>query len=146
MAQTNGYGFALDVAQAGQKYDIRPDVVASFAAEGEVAPGAPVMRGTDPERQAEVSDASGFVGVALFTHTLEQAFPGGGASYAEGDAVSVLTQGAVYVESSVDAVVAGETAYVTAAGAYTNVEGTNLAIGTFLTSGDEGDLVVVELN
>jgi hypothetical protein len=148
MAQTDAstYGFALNAAQAGQKYDIRNDVVASFAAEEEIEPGQPVMRGTDPGKQVVVSDASGFVGVALFTHTLEQAYPTGGASYAEESAVSVLTKGAVYVESSVADVVAGETAYVTAAGAYTNVEGSNLAIGTFLTSGDENDLVVVELN
>lgn len=146
MAQTNGYGFELDKAQAGQKYDVRPDVVQTFLAEAEVAPGTPLMRGTDPERQAVVSDASGFVGVALFTHAMEQPAFGSGASYQAGDAMSVLTDGAAWVVSSVNTVVAGETAYVTAAGAYTNVESTNLAIGTFLTGGDENDLVVVELS
>ena len=147
MAQTDAttYGFSMGAAQAGQKYDIRPDVVMSFAAEGEVAPGAPVMRGTDPEKQVTVSDASAFVGVALFTHAMENRLAEGTGVYLDEQTVSVLTNGAVYVTSSVDDVVAGETAYVTAAGAFTNVEGSNLAVGEFLTSGDEGDLVVLKV-
>jgi hypothetical protein len=140
MSQTQAYGYALDKAQAGQKYDIRPDVVASFAAEGVVAFGAPVMRGTNPETQAKLSDASGFVGIALFTQASEYG------EYGDKSTVDVLTDGAAYVVSSVANVVAGQTAYVTAAGAYTNVEGSNLAIGEFLTSGGESDLVVVELS
>lgn len=143
MSQTTGYGYTQTSAQAGQKYDIRPDVVQSFAAEGVVAFGAPVMRGTNPEKQVELSDATAFLGVAVFTHTVEN--DGTATGYADKDTVSVLTEGAVWVVSSVDTVVAGEVAYVTSAGAYTNIEGTNLAIGTFLTSGDTGDLVVVEL-
>lgn len=147
MAQTDAttYGYNLATAQAGQKYDIRPDVVMSFAAEGAVDPGEPVMRGTDPEKQVAVSDATGFVGVALFTHALENSISAGVARYEDEQTVSVLTQGAVYVESSVDTVVAGETAYITDAGAFTNVEGTNLEVGEFLTSGDTGDLIVLKV-
>jgi hypothetical protein len=147
MAQTNPntYGYSLDVAQVGQKYDIRPHVVMSFAAEEVIEPGQPLMRGTDPEKQVLASDASGFVGIALFTQAMENALTAGTASYQPTTTVSVLTQGAAYVASSVDTVVAGETAYVTAAGAYTNVEGTNLVVGQFLTSGDTGDLVVLKI-
>lgn len=139
------YGFEMDVAQAGQKYDIRPDVVMSFAAEAEIVPGQPVKRGTDPEKQVVVADDAGFLGVALFTHALENGFPDGGASYQPTQTVSVLTEGAAYVESSVDDVVAGETAYVTAAGEYTNVEATNAKAGQFLTGGDTGALVVIQI-
>lgn len=147
MAQTDAttYGFSLGVAQAGQKYDIRPDVVMSFAAEVEIDPGQPVRRGTDPEKQVLVGNAAAFLGIALFTHTLENSISDGEASYKVGQTVSVLTEGAAYVESSVDGVVAGETAYVTAAGAYTNVSTDNLEVGEFLTSGDEGDLVVLKI-
>lgn len=146
MVQLAGtYGFELPKAQAGQKFDIRPDWVVSMAAEVAIEPGQPVRRGTDPEKQVLVGNATAFLGVALFAHSMEQAFPAGGASYAIDDTVSVLTKGAVWVESSVDTVVAGETAYVTAAGAYTNVEVANLAVGTFTTGGDTGDLVVLEL-
>ena len=145
-SEASTYGFNLDVAQAGQKYDLRPDVVQSFAAEEAIEPGQPVQRGTDPEKQVLVGDETAFLGIALFTHTLTQPLDGDGAQYDIGEAVSVLTEGAAYVTSSVDDVVAGNTAYVTAAGAYTNVEGANLAIGTFITSGGENDLVVVELS
>lgn len=147
MAQTNPdtYGYSMAVAQAGQKYDIRPDVVMSFAAEEVINPGQPLMRGTDPEKQVLVSDASGFVGIALFTQAMENTLSAGTASYQPTTTVSVLTQGAAYVESAVDTVVAGETAYVTATGTFTNVEGTNLTIGQFLTSGDTGDLVVLKI-
>jgi hypothetical protein len=144
MSQTNGYDFALDKAQAGQKFDIRPDWVASFAAEAVIEPGQPVRRGTNPETQVLVGNATSFVGIALFTHATEQALAGG-ADYAIGDMVSVLTKGAAWVESSVASVVAGTPAYVTAAGAWTNVEGSNLEVGTFITGGGEGDLVAVEL-
>jgi hypothetical protein len=144
MAQVAGYDFALDKAQAGQKFDIRPDVVQSFSAEVAIEPGQPVRRGTNPETQVLVGNATAFLGVALFTHASEQALAGG-AEYAIGDTVSVLTQGAVWVTSSVASVVAGTTAYVTAAGAWTNIEGSNLAVGTFLTGGGSGDVVAVEL-
>lgn len=145
-SEASTYGFNLDVAQAGQKYDLRPDVVQSFAAEEAIEPGQPVQRGTDPENQVLVGDETTFLGIALFTHTLTQPLDSDGAQYDIGEAVSVLTGGAAYVTSSVSDVVAGETAYVTAAGEYTNVEGSNLAIGTFITSGGENDLVVVELS
>lgn len=147
MAQTDAasYGYTLPKAQPGQKYDIRGDVVQSFAAEAALSFGQPVMRGTDPGKQVVLSDASAFVGVALFTHAKEQDRDTGVASYAIGDTVSVLTSGAVWVTSGADTIVAGETAYVTAAGAYTNVATAALEIGTFLSGGDTDDLVAIEL-
>jgi len=146
MAQTSGYVFRSDAAQAGQIYDIRPCTVMSFAAEAALDFGAPVMRGANPETQVVLSDASVFLGVAVFTHAKEQALAGGG-SYAIGDAVSVMTDGAVWVTSAVDSVVAGTAAYVTPAGAYTNTAGggSNIEVGTFLTGGDTGELVALEL-
>lgn len=145
MAQTSGYGFEMTRAQAGQLADSRENDVLSFAAEGALAFGAPVMRGTDPEKQAVISDASSFLGIALFEHNHENALDGTGAEYADEEAVSVCIRGAVVVESSVDTVVAGETAYVTPTGTYTNVDGAgaNLEIGEFETGGNTGDLVVV---
>ena len=146
MAQTTAasYGFELDKAQAGQKFDIRPDVVMSFAAEAAIEPGQPVRRGTDPETQVLVGNATAFLGIALFTHAQEQALAGG-AEYAIGDMVSVLTKGAAWVTSAVADAEAGETAYVTSAGAFTNVSTSNLAVGTFLTGGGVGDVVAVEI-
>lgn len=146
MVQLTGtYGFELTKAQAGQKYDIRPDWVMSAAAEVDINPGQPVQRGTDPEKQVLLGNAASFYGVALFTHTLEQAFPAGGASYAIGQTVSVLTKGAVWVTSAVDGVVAGAPAYVTDGGTFTPELTDNLLVGKFITGGGEGDLVVLEL-
>ena len=147
MAQTDAtsYGYALPKAQPGQLYDARGNTVMSFAAEEALTFGQPVMRGTDPEKQVLLSDASAFLGVAMFTHAKEQDRDTGVASYAIADTVSVLTDGAAYVAAGADTIVAGETAYVTAAGAYTNVVGSNLEIGTFLTGGDTGDAVVLDL-
>ncbi|MBT8412477.1 MAG: hypothetical protein KJP02_11870 [Octadecabacter sp.] len=147
MAQTDAatYAFAMGKGQAGQLYDMRSNTVVSFAAEEALSFGDPVMRGTAPEKEVVKSDASAFLGVAMFTHAKEQDRDTGIASYAVTDTVNVLTKGAVLVASSVDTVVAGEAAYVTAAGAYTNVVGSNLEIGTFLQGGDTGDLVALEL-
>jgi len=146
MAQSTAasYGFELPKAQAGQKYDVRPDWVMSFAAEEAIEPGQPVKRGTDPEKQVLVGDDTAFLGIALFTHADEQALTGG-TEYAVEDMVSVLTKGAAWVVSSVDTVVAGEAAYVTSAGAWTNVPTDNQLAGEFISGGDEDDLVVVEL-
>lgn len=145
MSQTTGYDFAMARGQAGQLADSRENTVLSFAAEGALDFGAPVQRGTDPEKQVVVADDASFVGIALFEHNHENALDGTGTNYDDEDAVSVCISGAVVVESSVDTVVAGETAYVTAAGAYTNVVGTNLEIGEFETGGDTGDLVVIRI-
>lgn len=147
MAQTDAatYGFTLPKGQPGQIYDSRSNTVESFAAEAALSFGDPVMRGTDPEKQVVLSDATAFLGVAMFTHAKEQDRDTGVASYAISDTVSVMTEGAVLVAAGADTIVAGETAYVTAAGAYTNVVGTNLAIGTFLTGGNTSDIVAIDL-
>lgn len=146
MAQTdpNSYGYSLAPAQAGQKYDIRPDVVTSLAAEVEIAPGQPVKRGTDPEKQCVLADANGFGGVALFTHAMESPRDNSGAVYKPTMTVSVLTQGAAYVKVAAD-VTAGENAFVTTAAEFTNAEDTNAAAGEFLTSADTGDLAVIQV-
>jgi len=144
MSQTQSYGFRLDVAQAGQIYDIRPNTVITLAAEEAIEPGQPVMRGTNPDLQAEISDATAFEGVAVLTQAQEQAYITGGAEYAIGDAVSVMKKGAIWVTAAV-AVDAGDAAYVTAAGAYTNVVGSNLLVGKFETSAGIAGLAVLAL-
>lgn len=143
MSQTTGYDFALTVAQAGQLFDIRPDTVITLTAEEAIPFGSPVMRGTDPDTQGLISDATAFEGVAVFTQAKEQTLAGV-AQYEIGDAVSVVKRGAVWVTTAV-AVVAGESAYVTATGTYTNVVGTNLLVGKFETSAGIGGLAVLAL-
>lgn len=143
MSQTTGYDFALTVAQAGQLFDIRPDTIITLTAEIAIPFGSPVRRGTDPETQALIATASAFEGVAVLTQAKEQTLSGV-ARYEIGDAVSVVKRGAVWVTTAV-AVVAGENAYVTATGTYTNVSTSNLLVGKFETSAGIGGLAVLAL-
>ncbi len=147
MSQTTGYDFTMARGQVGQLADSRDNSVLSFAAEGAIAFGIPVMRGT-ADNQVVISDASSFVGVSLFEHNHENAYQTtGGAEYLDGEAVSVLSQGSVLVVVD-EVVTAGETAYVTVSGTFSNSDGAgaNLLVGEYETSGAIGDLVVLTIN
>lgn len=170
MAQTEAsdYGFELDKAQAGQKAGLDFDHVESFAAEGAVFFGAGVVLGTDPEKQVEVAgaDTDTFAGIAVFTHAQTQGIDQSaalgeqystGAEYRDGDTVSVLRRGRVWVELTEDDVSPGDAAYVDVVtegeeGKFTNQEDDgdttdNLATGgVFRTGGSTGDLAIVEIN
>ena len=159
MAQTDAstYGFALDVAQAGQLVDLGPKRVDSRAAEGDVGFGLGVIFGTDPEKQVEVPGAADlaagiFAGIAIFTHTQSQGFNKAAtpssvaAEYKDGDTVSVLREGRVYV-STADQVALGDLAYVAADGAITDDDdGTIGPIGRFQgATGASGGLVALDV-
>lgn len=123
-------------AQVGQIADISNRVIDSFAAEGEIAFGIAVARGTNKQKQVIPFAGSGFVGISVFEHNED-------GLYNNEDSVSVMTSGRIYVTTAAT-VVAGTTAYaVNATGAITNVATNATAIGKFLTS---GTLVVLELN
>ena len=149
------YGFTLDKAQAGQKTDLRPDTVLSRAAEGEVPFGHAVTFGTDPEKQCEVVDADTdvFLGVALFTHGVENPLHngtlGGDALYADTASVSVLRKGSVWVQVT-EAVEAGDAAFVnvqdTDIGLFCKTEMGNVATGgVFMSAADAGELAQLEI-
>jgi len=148
MSQNNVADYSgIAIATAGQKVDLRNDNVISFAAEGVVPFGLAVKRGTDPEKQCIVISANTetLLGVALKTHTVVQT--GDIAQYADTDTVSVLEQGAVYVEVTA-AVVAGEAAYVDVAnGKFTNVATDNLAVpnGKFISSAADAGLAALAI-
>ena len=141
------YG-SIEKAEAGAKYDIRPDVVSSRSAEGIIAFGLAVTYGTDPENQCDVVDnvADVFLGVALKQQTI--VVPNAGTpQYADKDTVSVLEEGAVWVEVT-DDVVAGTAAFVDIAnGKFTDVSALNLAVpgGSFETSAVSGELAVLKI-
>jgi len=138
------YSFEMTRGQAGQLADARANTVITLAAEEALDFGSPVMRGTG-SNQAVISDATAFAGVALFEHNHENVDSTDGAGYVATDSVSVLAQGAVLVTAAV-AVEAGETAYVTATGTYTNVEADNLAVGQFESDAGEDELAVLTIN
>ena len=125
------------VGQVGQIADISNRVIDSFAAEGTIAFGIAVARGTNKQKQVIPFAGSGFVGISVFEHNED-------GLYNDEDSVSVMTSGRIYVTTAAT-VVAGETAYaVNATGAITNVATAATAIGKFLTSGT--GIVVLELN
>ena len=125
------------VAQAGQIADTSNRVIEPFAAEGTIAFGIAVARGTDKQKQVIPFAGSEFVGISVFEHNED-------GLYKDKDSVSVMTSGRIYVTTAAT-VVAGETAYaVNATGAITNVATGATAIGEFLTSGT--GLVVLKLN
>ena len=159
MAQTDAstYGFALDVAQAGQLADLGPKRIDSRAAEGEVGFGLGLIWGTDPEKQVEVPaagdlDTGVFAGISVFTHTQNQGFDRSAtpssvaAEYKDGDTVNVLREGRVYVSTD-DEVALGDLAYVGEDGAITSSDdGTIGPIGRFQGSTpDSGGLVTLDV-
>lgn len=100
-------GYAGQIAEAGA-----PKYARSYNAESngrDVVAGAPVKAGTDPDSQvepfeaADVPDTSMFVGVVVLDPTREQA----STPIADGEPVSVLRLGKIYMEFS-EAVTRGE--------------------------------------
>ena len=150
MAQTTGYGFTSTVAQAGQKVDMMFDTVGSYAAEGVVPFGVGLIQGTADD-QAKVADsaAGAFLGVSLFTHAKEQSLAGV-AEYADTDAISVLEEGRVWMET-VGAFTKNAPVYIIVAAGATQGQATATAtanlgpVGKFKTSGT-GALAQVELD
>lgn len=125
------------IGQVGQIADISNRVIDSFAAEGTIAFGIAVARGTNKQKQVIPFAGSGFVGISVFEHNED-------GLYNDKDSVSVMTSGRIYVTTAAT-VVAGTTAYaVNATGAITNVATAATEIGKFLTSGT--GIVVLELN
>ena len=125
------------IGQVGQIADISNRVIDSFAAEGEIEFGIAVARGTNKQKQVIPFAGTEFVGISVFEHNED-------GLYNDGDSVSVMTSGRIYVTTAAT-VVAGTTAYaVNATGAITNVSTAATAIGKFLTSGT--GIVVLELN
>ena len=81
----------------GMKANATADVVDSFACEGGVNPGEPVVRGTDPEHQAKKAAASEKpIGIALHIHK-EPPESDAEAYFPDGYSLSILTSGDVWV-------------------------------------------------
>lgn len=144
------YEQGMDAGYPGMKASTAVDTVRSFAAEGGVNPGDPVMRGSDPDRQIKAvtaaADAAKAIGIAVHTHR-EPRDP----YYEEGYAVPVMTMGDIYIE------VAGEVTAGAKAALLAGAEGklgyvasgvsgaVDLPGITYLESGVAGDLVAVHI-
>lgn len=147
MSQTQDqYGLTSTVGQAGGKYSSQFDHVISRAAEIAIAPGLAVEPGTNPEKQVTPFAGGQFVGIAIDDGLRENRYlSDDGVVYEPTDPVSVMRKGAAWVEVAV-AVEALEVAYITAAGAFTNVAEGNTEAGEFVTSADAEGLAALEIN
>lgn len=144
-----------DAAFNGMLADLSDNDIGSFAAEGVVAIGRTVRRGTNREKQVvqsttAVGQGALVFGVALHDHARE-ATAQGVAQYATTEAVSVLRRGRVWVQTN-DAVVAGSVANLhLATGTFTDeavgagIEALTLVQARFETSTTAAGLAIVEL-
>lgn len=143
----------------GMKANSTVDTVDSFASEGGVNPGEAVFRGTDVEKQvkavAVAADLAKVIGIAVHTHKDPNET---GKYYEEGYSVPVMTSGDVFVEAGGDVVAGGGVAilidgdgpHFVAVGSTATVGGetvtaTTISSMTYMTSGSEGDMVVVRI-
>ena len=154
MAQTKAfqwYQYDMPVAMPGMKADATADVVDSYTAEAALNPGDAVILGTDPQWQvkpaATAGDGANVVGIAVHTH---KSYEGSGAYYEKDYTLPVMTFGDVYVQAA-GTVTAGTQAAISigtqGAGfvsvGYASAE--SLAGMKYMTSGSEGDMVVVRV-
>ena len=119
------------------------DVVASFAAEGEVKPGTFVTRGTDKNKQVKAISSVSDVPVGVVVHTHHEP----GTVYSDGATVPVMVNGEVYVEVS-GAVTAGESVRIDATGKIggATLAGSAVVANTqFMESATDGEISRVRI-
>ena len=97
--QVQEQGLALN----GQKYDLSPDTVSSYAAEGRVGFGRYAVLGTDKNLQCKLPAPGELTlilkrGVALQSHAMENIQDGLEPGYEDKRPVSVMELGKVFVE------------------------------------------------
>ena len=154
MSQTSvtQYGSA---AFNGMLANLSDNDIGSFAAEGAVAIGRTVRRGTNGEKQVvqstnAVGQGALVFGIALHDHARE-ATAQGVANYANTETVSVIRSGKVWVQTN-DAVVAGSVANLhLATGTFTDesvgagIEAITLVSVRFETATAAAGLAIVEI-
>jgi len=106
------------LALSGQKYDLSPDTVSSYAAEGRVGFGRYASLGTDkdlqcklPSSAADITSLTAKRGVALQSHAMENIQDGLEPGYEDKRPASIMELGKVFVEVE-DDVVATDNVFV----------------------------------
>nr|DAY57461.1 MAG TPA: capsid fiber protein [Caudoviricetes sp.] len=125
----------------GMKANTTEDTVDSFACEGGCNPGDLVTRGTNAARQAKVVASAGdkAVGIVLHEHhELRDPY------YADGETVSVMTSGDVYVLAGADVVAGDPVAYEVGTGFIKGTEKTSSG-NTYMANAETGDIVRVRI-
>lgn len=123
----------------GQVADTSLSQIDSYASEGTIEFGTPVVRGTDKEKQVKKSDTkTDFLGIAVRNDTQSSGL------YPDKTMVSVMTQGRVVVKVKEDAE-AGSDAYVYADASIGATKAEGLKIGTFFNSATKDNLIILEI-
>lgn len=125
------------LALSGQKYDLSPDTVSSYAAEGRIGFGRYAVLGTDKDLQCKLPAAGELTlllkrGVALQSHAMENIADGLAPGYEDKRPVSIMELGKVFVECE-EAVVATDAVLVRTA-----VDGGNDQLGIFAATAGTG--------
>ena len=148
------YEREMPVGIPGMKADSTEDVVDSFASEGGVNPGEPVIRGTNPEKQVKTAastEGASVIGIAVHTDKIPNA---SGKYYEDGYELPVMTFGDVYVAAGSDVAAGDEAALdkVSDALAFVAKDATGdttyrsaLPDCHFLDNGSAGDIVRVRI-
>jgi hypothetical protein len=144
----SSYTQYMSAGVAGMKVDSREDEVESFAAEGAVSFGAPVVAGTDTAVQVKQGTGT-FRGVALRTSAVSRQASGTD-GYADTDAVNVLRKGMVWVPVLEDVAADGAVTRSVAtsgdtAGKWGTATGTAVTNGVWRSAGTSGGLAKLEL-
>ena len=136
----NYFSYGQDVAVIGMKADSTVDVIDSYAGEGAINVGKAVELGTDPAKQVKESvTAANVIGIAIFEQKADET-----PLYPDGYAVPVMTFGDVWVEVA-ESVTAGDSVYLSTAGAWGSSTGSAVTGMTYLTSAGAGELAIVRV-
>jgi hypothetical protein len=125
--------------------DISPHTVGSFAAEGKIYAGAPLVRGADPAHTVKMAAAGQGESVfAVAAYEYKDAV--GGALYRDKQTVSALRAGSIYVEVAGE-VTPGAPAYLSIDGGRPkfSAAGEALGVGVVFESAAEDGLALVSV-
>ena len=142
----------------GMRSNATVETVRSFAAEGGVEAGVPVVRGKAPDKQVKAAAASGGtapdkqvkaaaasdvpVGVTVWDPAGDEE---GDAYYPDGYAVPVMTEGDIWVTAGGNVAAGDAVAYNTSAGGFTKGTESTASGNMFLTAGAKGDIVEIHI-
>lgn len=142
-------------AMAGLLYDLRDNVIESYATEGAdgIGFGLAVIAGTDVDKQVKLPAAAGgvFRGVSVHEYAQEQQADGT-VEYADKDTMNVLRRGAIWVQTNTSVDTDDDAFFVNSgadAGKFSDVDDATtdaVPTGKFRTSTTGSGLAVLEIN
>jgi len=116
MSAQTSYSRLQAVAYAGMIYALAPRDIASRAAEGDIAFGIAVSRGSDPDTQVVPGGATGFMGISVRALDQEGVANTGAIQYDDEETVAVMRSGYIWAVCPTGCVPGDVVNYVDATG------------------------------